>query len=299
MRSEERFPRAVERIEVLDVPVREALWQHLYVTAQVRQILVLPPYEHWVEGEGWRRWLLLYRKLQTPERTVVLTDTALLIASREHAGAQAVVTQVPLCEMLAFELGTMLLRGWLQITWRRADSVEQIVLDFNTVGFRKMRALLAVLQNELAEAEPAERESPALSRSEIERLPLKFLNLLRLDALLPGEKVLALVFEPTALRRWIFGLGGREGKLWAVTDQHSLLLREPPHLFPYGEVTTFCPRRCVRAVNAIETARGIELQLCLGAGDYVLSTTFKAERAIEVKTAAKLWRERARARVFA
>jgi hypothetical protein len=166
--------------------------------------------------------------------------------------------------------------------------VANLQIDFNTVGLRYIRDLLTSLLSEIGSPEH-ERigDRPNSPQDELGELPLKFLNALCVDALLPGEQVEAIVFQPT-IRPRFFRRDERDGILCAVTGLHVLLIREPLSLLPYGEVFTFCPRSRLREARVMERGNGIELQLFLGSRAHLVSARFALEYAEKLRAAIHL-----------
>ncbi len=291
MRRElERFPRIAAGQDDVHPAALAALWPYLSTDSPYGDILILPSIERQELAHGWRSWLPFARYQTTPEHTLTVSRTHLAIASRAISGASVVLTTIPRQDILGVELGSILLRGWLKLIWASEAGPRQIELDFNTVGLRLVRGLISTIQLESTRTVPAARPGRADCRDQIAALPLKFRNILHIDALSAGERVLDLLFEPTVPPLWLFHVGGSEGKLWVATDSRFLLLREPPALFPYGWVIEFLSRDRATLLSAVENPRGIELQLCLG-GAHVVTSTFRRERAAEVRAFAERWQQ--------
>ncbi|MGB8648595.1 MAG: hypothetical protein WCF84_25385 [Anaerolineae bacterium] len=273
MRVRERFPLSIPSLDALDAGPRVVLERTVDALDAV-EILQLPPFDLVLMGRALRKQFIQVEQRTTPERIVVQTDDRLLILSGAGGDASFDLVQIPIRDILAFEWACILVHSWIQITWEEVGRVVHTRLDFNSVGVSVVRGLLSGLQAAAlgpmyrAGAEPSPEPPP-----EIMRLPMKFMNAVRLDTLLSGEQVLASVFDPGDPPGRLFRRG-RERQLWLATNYHGTLIRQPLEMWPYGQVIQIYPRTRVNRVGVNETERGVVLELTLGKVPYVTESIF-------------------------
>lgn len=285
--SLDQFPYPVEQLARLPAEVQQALAPHLSRTPD-RPVLVIPPFQQFGRqarqpGSG-RRFDWLFgssHPVHAPEWTLALTADRLIAAARHATPATLEVTTIPYDSMIAFEWGAILLYSWIDIVWANPD-IRRTRIEYNTVGETHLRPRLESLQR----AVNARCRLPATAGQPIDLRPLfqqsmKFYNMLTLHALLSDERVYTCCFEPGRRSRWRWRRG-HEGVLWAMTDQHGLLIREPRESHPYGVIYTFCPRGEIRQARLLEVEQNVELHLTVGAAGYEVHAAFPATRATDL-----------------
>lgn len=289
--SLDNFPRPVDNLAHLPSDVQQILAPHVSQPSD-RPFIVIPPFQHigrQVQRPG-QRWGWLFgsgRPWRSPEWTLALTDDHLIVVARPAAPTALEVTVIPYQSMIAFEWGAILLYSWIEIVWADPD-IRHTRIEYNTVGEPFLRSVLSTLQ----QAAIAQHALPPIAGRPVDVEPLfqrsmKFYNMLKLHALLPDERVFAYRFEPTIKSKWLVRRG-REGLLWAVTDYHGLLIREPESSYPYGVIYSFCPRGQIRNARVTETDRDAELHLTLGAAGYEVSAAFPSAHAAELRASLPL-----------
>lgn len=274
-----RFPHPITDITELDAAVQQALSLPAHLIETPQSILVIPPDLQLRQRPG---RLVKSQSRSMPERTLVLTSDRLIVIARDTATASIEVTAIPLASMIAFEWGVILLYSWIDIVW--ADSgLRHTRIEFNTVGEEHLRSLLAALQQAmLTRITPIIDQRTALTEAQIRTLPMKFANLLLNGALLADEHVYTTIFEPTIKSKW-FWRRSRDGLLWAVTNYHSLFIREPSESYPYGAIYTFCPRGEIRDARVIENNQQAELRVTLGDLGFQVSGVLSLARQAELR----------------
>jgi hypothetical protein len=286
----EDFPYPVTQLTQLHSAVQQALADDLNGSAAPVSLLVIPPFRHIGRQPGGTArgsWLRGSTRAASPEWTLALTGDRLIAVARQRATSQIEVTAIPFESMMAFEWGAILLYSWIEIVWADPD-LRHTRIEYNTVGEPLLRELLATLQRVVL----ARRPQPFDARVPVSIEPLygasmKFYNMLRLHALLADEQVYAYSFEPTIRPRWFWG-HGREGLLWAVTNDHGLLIREPRESYPYGVVYTFCPRTEIRGARVVATEQEVELRLTMGQSGWEVKGVFSLARQAELTASLEL-----------
>jgi hypothetical protein len=287
----EDFPYPVAHVTQLNSAVQQALSDQLGDSPA--SLLVVPPFRHIGRlpgGSGKGSRLRGSVRRQSPEWTLALTGDRLIAVARQPMTAQIEVATIPFESMVAFEWGAILLYSWIDVVW--ADpALRRTRIEYNTVGEPLLRELLATLQRAIL----ARRQQPLAADRPVSIEPLfdasmKFYNMLKLHALLDDEYTESYCFEPTIRPRWFWG-HGREGLLWAVTNYHGLLIREPRESYPYGIVYTFCPRAEIREARVVETEQNVELHLAIGEPGFAVKGAFSPARQAELTASLELLRE--------
>jgi hypothetical protein len=276
------FPYPIKHITELPTPVQQALRSRTQSSETFQSILLIPPFQHLGRRPGRQNWLSGSGVWRTPESTLALTEEHLFVVARDTATSHVETTVIPLKSMIAFEWGIILLYSWIDIVW--ADSeLHRTHVEYNTVGESLLQPWIETLRRvTLARTAPPIEHRSAISEAQLRTaLPMKFANMLLLHALLKDEFVYTWSFEPTRKPKWFWG-GWRDGLLWAVTNYHSLLIREPREAFPYGAVFTFCPRSEIREARVVENDQGLELRLTLGEPGFQVTGLFPLTRRDEL-----------------
>ncbi len=291
--SMEDFPYPVAQVAQLPNAVQQALGAELNGSSVPPSLLVIPPFRYigrLPAGAGKGGWLHGSTRASSPEWTLALTGDRLIAVARQRTTSQVEVTAIPFESMFAFEWGTILLYSWIDIVW--ADpGLRHTRIEYNTVGEPFLRQLLATLQRAVL----ARRQQPIDTHEPIRIEPLyfasmKFYNMLRLHALLADEYTEAYCFEPTIRPRWFLGRG-REGLLWAVTNYHGLLIREPRESYPYGVIYTFCPRDEIHEIRLAATEQNVELRLIVGQPGWEVTGIFSLARQAELRASLEQFSE--------
>ncbi len=276
------FPYPIEQITELPATVQQALRSQTQSNESFRSILLIPPFQHLGRRPGPRTWLSGSGPWRTPESTLALTEEHLFVVARDTSTTNVEMTVIPLKSMIAIEWGIILLYSWIDIVWADSD-LHRTHVEYNTVGEPLLQPLIELLRRAVLAraAPPIEHRSPVTKEQLRAALPMKFANMLILHALLKDELVYTWVFEPTRKPKWFWG-GWREGLLWAVTNYHSVFVREPREAFPYGVVFTFCPRREIREARVVEKDQYLELCLTLGEPGFQVTGLFPLTRRDEL-----------------
>lgn len=287
--SRDHFPYLVEQVTSLPADTQQILTSHL----PDRPLLVIPPFQHFGRQVRWptprRRFDWLFgsgRPSQSPEWTVALMADHLIAVARHGASVGPEVTVIPYDSMIAFEWGAILLYSWIEIVWTD-PGIRRTRIEYNTVGEPLLRPVLETLQRAVG----ARHRLPSVAGQSVDIEPLfrqsmKFYNMLTLHALLPDERVCTYCFEPAHRSRWLWQRG-REGLLWAVTDQHGLLIREPRESHSYGVIYTFCPRGEIRQAQLMDAEDNVELRLRVGAPGYEVRAVFPPARTTDLAASLK------------
>ncbi len=242
LRTVDRFPYCYSHLGELPQPVADKV-REANGDAGVIGIIHLPPQERSSTFIG--RFGLRFLWHDTPTWTMVFGEQQLTLVSRDSDG-QMVTYVIPHRDVVSIEIGTILLYAYVELQWLAADHIDRLKIEFNAIGERMIRMHLDQIRPWIA---------PPIEALEVEGLPLpdlalKFRNYLRM-ALLPGEKLREVVFQPA-----IFGRGRwirtqlAQGRTIAVTDRHVLFVEDDPRPHNrYGVVTRYIPLGKVQNVS--------------------------------------------------
>jgi hypothetical protein len=254
-----------------DLPplVKTALVEKLKPGEMIRQIISAPRQHVLGAGiAGWRRWLAAVLPWDwTPDWTLVVTGSRLLVAASTAADEAPVITETPIAELLSFELGTILLFSWIDWAWVNEGRLEHQRIYFNTVSDRLFWETLAFLRRSLitdADLPPAQ-SGRGLER--LANLPYKFKNLIPHRLLLPDEEIQALVYRPDI---WTARIGPFRRKrapalALALTNYHLVVTQEDmgAGLANYGLITRYYPRNRIAAMTLEHAESDLWLKITL------------------------------------
>ena len=178
------FPRELDAPEQLPPPMLRILQEHISNENEIIHLYLIP------QPRGFWDWFH-----DAPPRNSIfcLTPQLILIAREEPTGAHS--TEVCLIEdILAFEIGTVLLRSWITLSVRSREIMRKITLQYGTVFSRQFRDSILWLRALLQPGNQPPRHAWRMPGEEhISALPLKFNNAAR-SFWLDGEIALASCF---------------------------------------------------------------------------------------------------------
>jgi hypothetical protein len=281
------FARTLSSLDELGSAARAALAEHLEGGETIRRVVVAPRQKLLGAGPGWRRWLTLLLPWElTPDWVLVLTDNCLLAAAFVRPGAAPTVTLTPLAAIVSLELGTVLLRSWLEWTCPGLASgpeggLERTRVHFNTVSYWLFRHFLSDICQDLARRSGSEPAADDRRLEHLAGLPFKFMNIIRHDLLLPDEQVQAALYRPAIFeQRGLFRRQRTASAALLVTNYHLLIAEEDlsESRNGYGLISRFYPRRRIRGATVERAENDLWLNLALethGAGQEMVRTLFE------------------------
>jgi hypothetical protein len=271
-----------------DLPeeLRQAVQEASWPTEDISSIFVVPPQSFF---KGWFSWRYV------PEQALLfMPDGVLHVQGPAEPGQAAQATYLRAVSLLYTQLSLLLLYGRLELAGRVNGVLCRVVVEFNTVGWHLLQPsvhrLLCLAWIQPGNDKPLAESSATAVLAELDQLPLKFSNGLRLDALQPGECLLGFVFQPAIwVLRW--GFLRRQVSattLLALTDQQVIIVEEEKNgqRATYGYIYTFMPRAAITHIEAQpgECWRELLIQLEQGA------VTVERRVTLEPETAAN-WQE--------
>jgi hypothetical protein len=215
---------------------------------EVRGIFLVPPQEF----PSWAKYRYSSR------HALIFTSTEVIHAQTAALGQPAQVHLVPAAAVHYVQVGQLLLYGRLEIGYAANGQAQHVALEFNTVGWDLLQPALRELLRDVSVVSPPPPvgvQTPAISAAEIERLPFKFASGLQIYTLSPGERLLALAFQPGLWTRCllIFRRQVTPAIVMALTDRPVSLIEEERALTSkpsYGWTFTFIPRHGVTGMRS-------------------------------------------------
>ena len=272
-----RFPRVFYSFDELEPGVEQAIVGRLERGESLRQIIVAPRQKILAarQAETWRSFFLQW--VWTPDWVLALTNHRMLVATIDHLRTAPTVTSIGVKDILSFEWGAILLHSWAEWTQASQGQVERTRVCFNSVGQSLFKRIVDSQRHALAAQAGRVADLPDRQLAHLAELPLKFLNLITIELLLPDEQVRAVVFQPAI---WT----GRPGPFrrqkaaalaLVLSNYHLLVAQEEltGRSESWGLVTRFYPLDRVRQatleqerdtlwLNLVLEAQGTQQQAC-------------------------------------
>lgn len=246
-------PRLVRDLAEISAELAAAAQAALSPADTVERIFYVPPQEF----PSWAR----YR--YGPEHALIFTADRAIHVQGAAAGQPGQTRVIPAVAMHYLQVEQNLLYGRLEIGYAADGQAQQMVLEFNTVAWDMLQPGLAGLLLEANRACPPSvaADAPEIGMHMVERLPLKYANGLKFYILAPGERLLALAFQPAIWMRRLLILRRQvtPAIVLALTDRHVSLIEEERALGrspSYGWIFTFIPRHGVTGMRAAPAPLG-------------------------------------------
>lgn len=266
-------PRLVRDLAEISTELAAAAQAALTPADTVERIFYVPPQEF----PSWAK----YR--YGPEHALIFTGAAVIHIQGAAAGQPGLTQVIPATAIHYLQVGLLLLYGRLEIGYAADGQARQMVLEFNTVGWDLLQPGLAALLLAAHRACPPSvaADAPEIGMYMVERLPLKYANGLKIYTLAPGERLLALAFQPAIWARRLLLLRRQvtPAIVLALTDRHVSLIEEARAVGrspSYGWIFTFIPRHGVTGIRAAPAPLGRLISIDM------LVDGVKATREVEV-----------------
>lgn len=259
----DRFPRIIKQIQDLQELEQQTL-RAAAIQGEFEVIVFFPPF-----GAPPRKRPMRWRKPSKQDKPPVQIwayQARQLIVLR-HLPDKIIVERVPLDRIHSFELGEVLLYGWITLEYDDGVETRTTHVDFNTVGLLWIGQFVETLrgQTALATTEPLVPLAPQV-RTQFTHLPNKWRFIVSEQARAGGETVSAIAYEPSVAPGF-FRRTGREGHLLILTPTRLIKVTEPLEFYPYGKVATWYLRSRIREIHFDETDTGAQFELTFGAHD--------------------------------
>jgi len=246
-------PRLARDLAELSSDLAGAAQAALMPADEVQRIFYVPPQEF----PSWAK----YR--YGPEHALIFTADRAIHVQGAAAGQPGQTRVIPAAAMYYLHVEQNLLYGRLEIGYAADGQAQQMVLEFNTVAWEMLQPGLAGLLQEANRACPPSIavDAPEIAMYVVERLPMKYANGLKFYILAPGERLLALAFQPAIWMRRLLILRRQITPtiVLALTDRHVSLIEEQRALGSsrsYGWIFTFIPRHAVTGMRSVPVPLG-------------------------------------------
>ena len=179
------FPRELSSIEEIPAVLRDPPSAHLAAPESLIHVYLVP------QPRGFSDWF----HDAPPRNTVFLLGPDQVVIARERPDGGARVESCALQNVIAMEVGTILLNSWLNLTVADSHATQEYRLEYGTIFERTFRDSILWLRTLTGDGRPTpphhQWRMPGEER--IKTLPIKFNNATR-NYWLDGESVLATCF---------------------------------------------------------------------------------------------------------
>jgi hypothetical protein len=237
-RGIERHPSILKGIADLPGELRSSALSTLASDETVRTIIAFPPQIQ----RGWH---------YVPKQALLFTPTgAIHITASIWPDQEPELTHVNASGLLYLRVSLVLLHGFLEIVAQGTASPARLGMEFNTVAWERLSRPLRQLLAVGAAALPTGRAACSPSAlPAFEDLPLKFSNGVRIFALLPGEELEDLVFQPglwNTRKLWpfIFRKPVTADTLLTLTSNFMVVIQEELGV-AQGWIVSYIPRKSI------------------------------------------------------
>jgi hypothetical protein len=199
----------------------------------------------------------------------------------EQTSREVTHKSFPYRDLALVEVGVILLNSWIRLCGLSSEGkMEQAIIEYNTASERHYAPFVTKMRPRVNE-----NINPKIEQAKFDflaQLDFKFMNYGR-ASLVPGEKVLQVIFEPEINETvWHF-LGWKiqravsMAQLTILTDQELILIRDDERVKKikgkrYGGVWQYIPRNAIHsAVITPQNQDRYALTLQLASGDSIQS----------------------------
>lgn len=268
MSSTERFAYAVSRIEELAPPVAAALQARLLPDEVPRQIIFAPRQSHLSSRRRLSAWSVIR---WTPSWVLVRTDERLLVVTIPEAPKAPEVAAVPLADLLWLELGTILLYSWVAWSWDNAGRPQQQRVYFNSVCDNLFWEMVNDMRRIIIAQSGLPLPTGDRHYAAFEGLPFKFMNLIPVRLLLPGEQAQVVVYQPAiwGRRLGVFRYQRAPATVLVLSQEHLLVAQDDLTSLrtTHGIIARYCPRNRLRRAELEQKQHDLWLNVTVGLHD--------------------------------
>jgi len=278
-RGFDRYPSVLKNVSDLPTELQSTAVMTLAASAALQTIIAFPPQIH----RGWH---------YVPKQALLFTPTDVIhIMAAIWPGEEPQLTYINGRGLMYMKVTLLLLYGYVEIAAQGPVSLTRLGVEFNTVTWDRLFPLLRQLlqaTNALPCA-PTEKTTytPTVQHA-LDKLPLKFLNGVKIYGLLSGEELEELVFQPGTSKRWLFLVRRPVSRnlLLLLTSTYMVVIQEDPEV-GQGWIILYIPRR--RIVSMQNQPHGLWSELTI----QLMQEDQTAEYKLTMKgETAQAWRER-------
>ena len=222
-----------------------------------------------------------------PKQALIFTNSGVIhILASIWPDEEPQVTRLGKADLMYLKVTLILLYGFLEIIAVGHSSPVQLGVEFNAVYWDLfapwLRGLLKAPDDRSAPGKDDFTFSPTL-KQEIEALPLKFSNGLRIHGMLPGENLEEIVFQPGTWKRRLlfFRKQVAADTLILLTTNFMVILQEEVGV-KQGWIVSYLRRESIQGIleqpHELWSELTIMLKLSDQAADYALLLPIEAAR---------------------
>jgi hypothetical protein len=233
-RGFERHPSVLKKVTDLPTELQSPAVTTLADSEVLQTIIAFPPQIH----RGWH---------YVPKQALLFTPTQVIhLLASIWPDQEPQITYLNGHGLMYMKVTLILLYGFLEIVAQGHDAPTLLSVEFNTVAWERLSSpLRQLLQSTRAiPNKPLEKTTytPTV-QPVLEKLPLKFLNGVKIYGLLPGEELEELVFQPGTGKRWPFFAQrpGFSNTLLLLTSNFMVVIQEDPKV-RQGWIISYLPR---------------------------------------------------------
>jgi hypothetical protein len=185
----------------------------------IQNIIAFPPQIH----RGWH---------YVPKQALLFTPTGVIhLLASIWPNQEPQVTYLKGCGLMYLKATLLLLYGYLEIVAQGPNSPTRLGMEFNMVAWDRLSLPLKQVLGAAKAVPDAMKGQTAYSTTalqDVETLPLKFSNGVKIYGLLPGEELEELVFQPGTWKRWrlLFRRAITADTLLLLTSNFMVVIQE-------------------------------------------------------------------------
>lgn len=266
-RTVDAFARQLSGLDKLD-PAARQVFESALLPDEAIQILIYAPFQGLIDASGRKRsrfwgWVIPWRFSST--WILALTPTHLLLARPVEVAKKPELMCIPLESLLYLQSGKILLFSWMTLYWVEQGQVRQESVYFNTVCEKMFQSLSEAVRGYwFPESRLAVMEQ---NLRVLDGLPFKFMNMIPLYLLLPGEALEDIIYRPAQWTRrlGLFRVMALPRMAIMRTNGHIILAEEDlsDREGSYGWITTFLPCPAIQSMRCAAAGKEVHLKLSL------------------------------------
>jgi hypothetical protein len=254
-RGFERYPSVLKSLSDLPTELQSPSLKYLAIDDTLQTIIAFPAQIH----RGWH---------YVPQQALLFIPAGVIhILASIWPDEAPQILFIRGCDLLYVKITLVLLYGLLEIVADGHGSLLRISVEFNTVAWERLslplRQLLQITKNT---SNPlTERNSfPPLLQQALEKLPLKFINGVKIFGVLFGEELEEIVFQQGTWKRWLFLIRRPTlaNTLLLLTSNYFVVIQEDPTV-GQGWIISYLPRDCIAGIQNQPQSLGNEVDIQL------------------------------------
>jgi hypothetical protein len=239
-RGFERYPSVLKNLTELPPELQSPIIKTLTTNESIHTIIAFPAQIH----RGWH---------YVAKQALLFTPTSVIhVLGSIWPDQEPQLLSIRGCDLMCVNVTLVLLYGLLEIVANGHGSLLQLSVEFNSVAWDRLSIpLRQLLQSTKNTSVLTEKISPPQSvQQSLEKLPLKFLNGVKIFGLLDGEELEEIVFQYGTWKRWLLLIRKPflANALLLLTSNYVVVIQEDPKV-GQGWVISYLPRDCIAVIQ--------------------------------------------------